>query len=85
VLTQVIFFPRKLISWRLIAASTINPFLHRYADAPIVNPDIIWPAARPKNSIQAASHILFLADVGAGEHAWRTPITTIAIACSPFG
>jgi hypothetical protein len=85
VLTRVIFLPRELTNWRLVTASTINPFFHRHTDAVIINPDVIWPTARPKNSIQAASHILFLASAGCVERARRTIITTNAIARSPFG
>lgn len=51
VLLQVIFFPWKFIGWRLISAFAIDPFLHRHTDAPVINPDVIWPAAHPENSI----------------------------------
>jgi hypothetical protein len=56
-LPKVIFLPGQFANWRLITASTINLFLDRYADAPIINPDIIGIAACSKDSIQAASHI----------------------------
>ncbi len=79
VLTRVVFFPWKLVDGRPIAASTINLFLHRHSNAIIINPNIIWPAGRSKNSIQAASHVPFLPSV----RMERTSITTIAISCSP--
>jgi hypothetical protein len=82
VLTLIIFFPRKFTNGRLIAASTINSFLHRNADALVINPDIVWPAVGPENSIQTASHVLFLL---MRAHGMNRALTTIATACSPTG
>jgi hypothetical protein len=48
---QVIFLPWEFAHWRLITASAINPFFHWYADATIIDPDIIWPSVRSKFSI----------------------------------
>lgn len=86
-LTEEIFLPWKFVNWRSITASTIDLFLHWHTDAPIINPDIVRPTIRSKNSIQAVSHVstphvLFLANAGCMECARRAPITTIAIACS---
>jgi hypothetical protein len=48
---QVIFLPGEFANWRMITASAINSFLYRYADATIIDPDIIWPSVRSKYSI----------------------------------
>lgn len=66
VLTQVIFFPWKLVNGRPITATTVNLLLHRHGDALIIDADIVWPPVRPKNSIQAASHGLFLSSRAGG-------------------
>ena len=40
-LRHVIFLPGELVNWRLITVRSINSFLCRYADAVIINSDII--------------------------------------------
>jgi hypothetical protein len=49
--------PGEIIDGRLIAAGAIKRLLHRYADAVIIDPDVVGTVANPRNSVNALSHV----------------------------
>jgi hypothetical protein len=49
--------PGKVIDRRLVAAIAIKRFLHRYADAVVIDSDIVGTVADARNSIHATSHV----------------------------